>query len=132
MFLTTIAAYRDIAIKNSYPLPHRQFTEAGNSAHGHYPQQRRHRRIIIPGYRRYHPRSLTAPPKEEVTAAWEILKSLNLRQRGPVLVSCPTCGRTEVDLVKLARQVEKELQKIKKPVKVAVMGCVCQRSRRSR
>jgi len=49
---------------------------------------------------------------------------LNLRQHGPVLVSCPTCGRTEVDLVKLALQVEKELQKIKKPIKVAVMGCV--------
>ena len=49
---------------------------------------------------------------------------MNLRQHGPVLVSCPTCGRTEVDLVKLALQVEKELQKIKQPIKVAVMGCV--------
>jgi (E)-4-hydroxy-3-methylbut-2-enyl-diphosphate synthase len=68
--------------------------------------------------------SLTAHPREEVTAGYEILKSLNLRQHGPVLVSCPSCGRTEVDIIKLAQQVEAELQKIKKPIKVAVMGCV--------
>ena len=68
--------------------------------------------------------SLTAHPREEVTAGYEILKSLNLRQHGPVLVSCPTCGRAEVDIIKLAQQVETELQKIKKPIKVAVMGCV--------
>ena len=61
---------------------------------------------------------------EEVVAAYEILKSLNLRQHGPVLVSCPTCGRAEVDVVKLAEAVEERLQKIDKPIKVAVMGCV--------
>jgi (E)-4-hydroxy-3-methylbut-2-enyl-diphosphate synthase len=68
--------------------------------------------------------SLTAPPEEEVAAAYEILKSLDLRQRGPVLVSCPTCGRAEADVVKLAQEVEKRLLKINKPIKVAVMGCV--------
>ncbi len=68
--------------------------------------------------------SLTAPPQEEVFAAYEILKSLDLRQRGPVLVSCPTCGRAEADVVKLAQEVEKRLLKINKPIKVAVMGCV--------
>ena len=68
--------------------------------------------------------SLTAPPREEVFAAYEILKSLDLRQRGPVLVSCPTCGRAEADVVKLAQEVEKRLLKIDKPIKVAVMGCV--------
>jgi (E)-4-hydroxy-3-methylbut-2-enyl-diphosphate synthase len=57
-------------------------------------------------------------------AAYEILKSLNLRQHGPVLVSCPTCGRTEVELVKIVEAVEKELGKINKPIKVAIMGCV--------
>ena len=67
--------------------------------------------------------SLTAHPREEVIAGWEILKSLDLRQHGPVLVSCPTCGRCEVDVVSLAQQVETELAKIKKPVRVAVMGC---------
>ncbi len=68
--------------------------------------------------------SLTAHPREEVFAGYEILKSLNLRQHGPILVSCPTCGRTEVDIIKLAEAVEKELAKITKPIKVAVMGCV--------
>ncbi|MBA7684498.1 4-hydroxy-3-methylbut-2-en-1-yl diphosphate synthase (flavodoxin) [subsurface metagenome] len=68
--------------------------------------------------------SLTAHPREEVIAGYEILKSLNLRQHGPILVSCPSCGRAEVDIVKLAEQVEEELLKIDKPVKVAVMGCV--------
>jgi (E)-4-hydroxy-3-methylbut-2-enyl-diphosphate synthase len=68
--------------------------------------------------------SLTAHPKEEVAAAYEILKSLDMRQRGPVLVSCPTCGRTEVDIVKLAGEVEEQLTGIDKPIEVAVMGCV--------
>jgi (E)-4-hydroxy-3-methylbut-2-enyl-diphosphate synthase len=68
--------------------------------------------------------SLTAPPREEITAAYEILKSLNLRQRGPILVSCPTCGRTEADVVGLAQAVEAELARMDKPIKVAVMGCV--------
>jgi len=61
--------------------------------------------------------SLTAPPREEVVTAYEILKSLDLRQRGPVLVSCPTCGRTEADVVKLAQEVEKRLAKIDRPIK---------------
>lgn len=67
--------------------------------------------------------SLTAPPHEEVFAAYEILKSLNLRQRGPILVSCPTCSRTEVDIVGIASQVQEALNKIDKPIRVAVMGC---------
>jgi (E)-4-hydroxy-3-methylbut-2-enyl-diphosphate synthase len=68
--------------------------------------------------------SLTTQPCDEVTAGFEILKSLNLRQHGPVLVSCPTCGRCEVDVIGLAGQVERELQKIDKPLRVAVMGCI--------
>jgi (E)-4-hydroxy-3-methylbut-2-enyl-diphosphate synthase len=56
--------------------------------------------------------------------AYEILKSLGIRQRGPTLVSCPSCGRTEVDIIALARAVSKCLEKISKPIKVAVMGCV--------
>jgi (E)-4-hydroxy-3-methylbut-2-enyl-diphosphate synthase len=63
-------------------------------------------------------------PCEEVFVGYEILKSLELSQRGPTLVSCPSCGRAEVDIVALAEAVEKELQKIEKPIKVAVMGCV--------
>ena len=67
--------------------------------------------------------SLTAHPREEVIAGYEILKSLDLRQHGPILVSCPSCGRAEVNIVKLAEEVEEQLLKISKPIKVAVMGC---------
>jgi (E)-4-hydroxy-3-methylbut-2-enyl-diphosphate synthase len=68
--------------------------------------------------------SLTTHPREEVIDAYEILKSLNLREHGPILVSCPSCGRAEVDIIRLAEAVEKELLNIDKPIKVAVMGCV--------
>jgi (E)-4-hydroxy-3-methylbut-2-enyl-diphosphate synthase len=67
--------------------------------------------------------SLTAPPGEEVVAGYEILKSLNLRQHGPTLVSCPSCSRTEVEIVALAEKVADALLAIEKPIKVAVMGC---------
>lgn len=67
--------------------------------------------------------SLTADPVEEVRAAWEILKALRLRSRGPMLISCPMCGRCEVDLIALAEQVEKALAKVREPIQVAVMGC---------
>jgi (E)-4-hydroxy-3-methylbut-2-enyl-diphosphate synthase len=68
--------------------------------------------------------SLSAHPCEEVFVAYEILKSLGLRQRGPTLVSCPSCGRAEVDIIGLAEAVSKRLEGLGKPVKVAVMGCV--------
>jgi (E)-4-hydroxy-3-methylbut-2-enyl-diphosphate synthase len=68
--------------------------------------------------------SLTAPTTEEIRVGWAILRSLNLRQRGPELISCPTCGRTEIDLCSLAEKVEKALKNITAPIKVAVMGCV--------
>ncbi|MEJ2738396.1 MAG: flavodoxin-dependent (E)-4-hydroxy-3-methylbut-2-enyl-diphosphate synthase, partial [Dehalococcoidia bacterium] len=68
--------------------------------------------------------SLSGHPCEEVYTAYEILKSLEWRQHGPTLVSCPTCGRTEMDTIAIARAVEEYLIKIDKPVKVAVMGCV--------
>lgn len=68
--------------------------------------------------------SLSSDPREEVTAGYEILKALNLSQRGPTLISCPSCGRTEVDIIGLANAVEERLLKLEKSLKVAVMGCV--------
>ena len=56
--------------------------------------------------------------------AWSILRALDLRQRGPRLISCPTCGRTEVDLTRIASEVEERLQEFSAPIRVAVMGCV--------
>lgn len=68
--------------------------------------------------------SLTADPLEEVKVGWAILKALELRVRGPELISCPTCGRTEIDLLALVKKVETALVNIKAPLKVAVMGCI--------
>jgi len=120
---TTIAAYRAIADKIPYPL-HIGITEAGTSRTGIIRSSVGIGALLYLGIGDTIRVSLTAHPREEVIAGYEILKSLNLRQHGPILVSCPTCGRTEVDIIKLAQQVEMELQKINKPIKVAVMGCV--------
>jgi (E)-4-hydroxy-3-methylbut-2-enyl-diphosphate synthase len=67
--------------------------------------------------------SLTGSPEDEVKVGWEILKSLNLRQRGPEFISCPTCGRTEINLADLATKVEKAFEKLEEPLNIAVMGC---------
>lgn len=68
--------------------------------------------------------SLTGNPVEEIKAAKEILKSLGLRKFGIEFISCPTCGRTEIDLISIANEVEEKCRKIDKNIKVAVMGCV--------
>ena len=120
---TTIAAYKAIAKKMPYPL-HIGITETGTPRTGIIRSSVGIGTMLYIGIGDTIRVSLTADPKEEVIAGYEILKSLNLRQHGPVLVSCPSCGRTEVDIIKLAQQVETELQKIRKPIKVAVMGCV--------
>jgi len=120
---TTIEAYRDIADKIPYPL-HIGITEAGPPRTGIIRSTVGISTLLYMGIGDTIRVSLTAHPREEVIAGYEILKSLDLRQHGPVLVSCPTCGRTEVDLVRIATEVEQQLLKVKKPVKVAVMGCV--------
>jgi (E)-4-hydroxy-3-methylbut-2-enyl-diphosphate synthase len=120
---TTIEAYRKIADKIPYPL-HIGITEAGTPRTGIIRSAVGIGTLLWQGIGDTIRVSLTAPPVEEVFAGYEILKSLDLRQRGPVLVSCPTCGRTEADTMKLAEAVETRLLKIAKPIKVAVMGCV--------
>ena len=120
---TTIEAYRDIAQKIPYPL-HIGITESGTPRTGIIRSTVGIGTLLYLGIGDTIRVSLTAHPREEVIAAYEILKSLDLRQHGPILVSCPSCGRAEVDIVKLAEQVEQKLLKIDKPIKVAVMGCV--------
>jgi (E)-4-hydroxy-3-methylbut-2-enyl-diphosphate synthase len=120
---TTIAAYRDIAEKVPYPL-HVGITEAGMPRTGVIRSAVGIGTLLWLGIGDTIRVSLTAPPRQEVIAAYEILKSLDVRRRGPVLVSCPTCGRAEADVVKLAQEVEARLMKIDRPIKVAVMGCV--------
>ena len=68
--------------------------------------------------------SLSTDPIKEVKVAWEILKSLNLRKKGVEIVSCPTCARADIDVIKIAKQVEELTEKIKKPLKIAIMGCI--------
>ena len=68
--------------------------------------------------------SLAADPEEELPVCWDILKSLNIRMRGPTIIACPTCGRIEVDLIPLAKKIEETFKSIGKPITVAVMGCV--------
>jgi (E)-4-hydroxy-3-methylbut-2-enyl-diphosphate synthase len=120
---TTITAYQLIAEKMPYPL-HIGITESGPPRTGVIRSSVGIGTLLWLGIGDTIRVSLTAPPQEEVFAAYEILKSLDLRQHGPVLVSCPTCGRAEADVVKLAQEVEKRLLKINKPIKVAVMGCM--------
>lgn len=121
---TTIEAYRDIADRIPYPL-HVGITEAGTPRTGIIRSSVGIGTLLYLGIGDTIRVSLTSTDRrQEVFTAWEILKSLNLRERGPVLVSCPTCGRTEVDITMLAGQVEEALMKIAKPIKVAVMGCI--------
>jgi (E)-4-hydroxy-3-methylbut-2-enyl-diphosphate synthase len=120
---TTIEAYQNIAPKIPYPL-HIGITEAGPPRTGVIRSTVGISTLLWLGIGDTIRVSLTAHPREEVIAAYEILKSLDLRQRGPILVSCPSCGRAEVDIVRLAQEVEEELLKINKPIRVAVMGCV--------
>ena len=120
---TTIQAYQLIADKIPYPL-HLGITEAGLPRVGAIRSAVGIGILLHQGIGDTIRVSLTAHPCEEVFVAYEILKSLGLRQRGPTLVSCPSCGRAEVDVVALAEAVSKRLEKISKPIKVAVMGCV--------
>lgn len=119
---TTIEAYQQIASKIPYPL-HVGITEAGTPKAGVIRSAVGIGNLLYMGLGDTIRVSLTAPPVEEVVAAYEILKSLNLGQRSPILISCPTCSRTEVNIVKLATAIEAELVKINKPICVAVMGC---------
>ena len=121
---TTIEAYQAIAQRISYPL-HLGITEAGLPRTGAVRSAVGLGVLLHEGIGDTIRVSLTTGDAcQEVECAYEILKSLKLRERGPILVSCPSCGRAESDIVKLAEDVEERLQKVEKTIKVAVMGCV--------
>ena len=120
---TTIEAYRVIVSKTSYPL-HLGITEAGLFRTGAVRSAVGIGILLYEGIGDTIRVSLSAHPREEVTTAYEILKSLDLRQHGPILISCPSCGRAEVDIISLAKSVDRNLKEISKPIKVAVMGCI--------
>lgn len=118
-----IEGYRLLASKVNYPI-HLGVTHAGTAFMGTIRNAIGIGTLLQEGIGSTLRVSLTAPVAEEVKAGWAILKSLNLRQNGPDLISCPTCGRTEIDLFSLTNKVEEALKKVKSPIKVAVMGCV--------
>ncbi|MBX5444295.1 flavodoxin-dependent (E)-4-hydroxy-3-methylbut-2-enyl-diphosphate synthase [Sphaerobacter sp.] len=118
-----LEAYRRMAPLNDYPL-HLGVTEAGTPKAGTIRSAVGIGTLLAEGIGDTIRVSLTTDPVEEVYVAYEILKSLGLRQHGATLVACPTCGRVEVDLFKLANEVDEYIKNIKAPIKVAVMGCV--------
>lgn len=121
--LHTIEAYRKLSEACDYPL-HIGVTEAGGLMRGTVKSAVGLGILLHEGIGDTLRVSLTADPAEEVTVAWEILRALGLRSRGPEIISCPTCGRTEIDLFALARAVEERLAESTADIRVAVMGCV--------
>lgn len=119
----TLAAYRLLSSQCDYPL-HVGITEAGTVRSGIIKSAVGIGSLLAEGIGDTIRVSLTGDPVNEVKVGFEILKSLGLRTCGPTLISCPTCGRTSIDLEKLANTVEERLADIKEPISVAVMGCI--------
>lgn len=119
----TIQAYRLISERLEYPL-HLGITEAGTINSGIIKSSVGIGALLAEGIGDTVRVSLTGNPVHEVRVANEILKTLGLREYGPTLISCPTCGRCNIHLVEIAEKVEKKLASVTKPIKVAVMGCV--------
>jgi (E)-4-hydroxy-3-methylbut-2-enyl-diphosphate synthase len=120
--LTTIAGYQSLSQLTDYPL-HIGVTEAGGLIAGTVKSSVALGILLHQGIGDTFRISLTRDPVEEVRVGFELLRSLKIRERGPELISCPTCGRTQIDLFPLAEEVERFVQTMESPLKVAVMGC---------
>mgnify|MGYP001150787267 CR=1 FL=1 len=120
---STVDAYRALADQLPYPL-HIGVTEAGTSLAGTVKSSVGLGILLAEGIGDTLRVSLTVDPVDEVLVGWEILAALDIRRRSPELVSCPTCGRCEIDLIPIAREVERRLRGRSAGIKVAVMGCV--------
>lgn len=119
---TTVDAYRLVSKKTRYPL-HIGITEAGTAFSGSIRSAVGMGILLEEGIGDTVRVSLSADPVEEVRVGFEILKCLGLRRRGPELISCPTCGRQQIDVVSIAKEIEEKLVGFELPIKVAVMGC---------
>ena len=117
-----IAAYRLLSERCDYPL-HLGVTEAGTPSMGLLKSAMGIGGLLCMGIGDTIRVTLTADPVEEITAAKQILQAAGLRQEGPNLIACPTCGRTNIDLIPIAQEVERRLAGCTKPITVAVMGC---------
>jgi len=121
--LTTIAGYRELSERTDYPL-HIGVTEAGGLIPGTVKSSVALGILLFEGIGDTFRISLTRDPVEEIRVGFELLRSLRIRERGPEMISCPTCGRTRIDLFPMAEEIERVLQTMKSNLKVAVMGCV--------
>lgn len=119
----TVAAYRLLAEQSNWPL-HLGITEAGTLFTGIVKSAMGIGMLLAEGIGDTLRVSLTRDPVDEIRVAWEILKALGLRQRGPDIIACPTCGRCGIDLFEIVNQVEKALLSMTVPIKIAIMGCV--------
>ena len=120
--MTTIEAYRKISVMVDYPL-HLGVTEAGTLKMGLIKSAAGIGTLLSEGIGDTIRVSLTENPVEEVEAGYGILKSLGLRKKGINFISCPTCGRTQIDLIGLAKKVEEKFKDLDLPITIAVMGC---------
>jgi (E)-4-hydroxy-3-methylbut-2-enyl-diphosphate synthase len=121
--LDTIASYRLLAEQTDYPL-HLGVTEAGTLVDGAIKSSLGIGILLYEGIGDTLRVSLTRDPEDEIPVAYSILRALKLRERGVELISCPTCGRTEIELIPLVEKAERLLRKVRTPIKVAIMGCV--------
>ena len=121
--LTAVEAYRRFSARSDYPL-HLGITEAGTLVTGAVKSSVGLGLLLADGIGDTIRVSLSAEPEEEIPVAYEILRALELRNRGVTFVSCPSCGRVEIDVIGVANEVEKRLAKVQTPIHVAVMGCV--------
>ena len=121
--MTAVEAYRRFSQRSDYPL-HLGITEAGTLVSGSVKSSIGLGLLLADGIGDTIRVSLSAEPEEEIPVAYEILRSLELRNRGVTFVSCPSCGRVEIDVISVANEVEKRLAKVQTPIHVAVMGCV--------
>jgi (E)-4-hydroxy-3-methylbut-2-enyl-diphosphate synthase len=121
--LTAVEAYTRFSERSDYPI-HLGITEAGTVVTGAVKSAVGLGLLLAQGIGDTIRVSLSAEPEEEIPVAYEILRSLELRNRGVTFVSCPSCGRVEIDVVSVANEVEKRLAKVQTPIQVAVMGCV--------
>ncbi|MBF0327737.1 MAG: flavodoxin-dependent (E)-4-hydroxy-3-methylbut-2-enyl-diphosphate synthase [Nitrospirae bacterium] len=121
--MRTVEAYRLFSQKHYYPL-HIGISEAGPSFSGTIKSSVGLGILLAEGIGDTMRVSLTAEPEEEIRVAYEILKALGIRRRGAEIISCPTCGRCQIDLKPLAQRVSDAIKDIKAPISVAVMGCV--------
>jgi len=119
----TVKAYQILAKKVDYPF-HLGVTEAGREFSGTIKSAIALGVLLSEGIGDTIRVSLTSNPIQEVKVGWEILKSLGLREKGVKIVSCPTCARSEIDVIGISSQIEKITQNIKNPLKIAIMGCI--------